>query len=173
MGTLPAFLYCWGIIKSAPASPESLFPPFMAIRWNKATDYFHRRKFLTTYAATLKMMGFQSTAVTKPEQLQQGSKVLQDQIMKDKFSILTSLPDINELLQRGSVPVQNNQAQFQFLKQDAFKSVPDFMLQQYDSLQVSSFMGIFPEINRIWMTIDNQLYLWDYEDDDPKCFIAK
>ena len=119
------------------------------------------------------MMGFQSTAVTKPEQLQLGSKVLQDQIVKDKFSILTSLPDINELLQRGSVPVQNNQAQFQFLKQDAFKSVPDFMLQQYDSLQVSSFMGIFPEINRIWMTIDNQLYLWDYEDDDPKCFIAK
>lgn len=43
------------------------------------------------------------------------------------------------------------------------------MLQQYDcinqiniALQVSSFMGIFPEINRVWMTIDNHLYLWNY-----------
>jgi nuclear pore complex protein Nup155 len=24
-------------------------------------------------------------------------------------------------------------------------------------------MGIFPEINRVWMTIDNRLYLWNYE----------
>ena len=24
-------------------------------------------------------------------------------------------------------------------------------------------MGIFPEINRVWMTIDNNLYLWNYD----------
>jgi nuclear pore complex protein Nup155 len=24
-------------------------------------------------------------------------------------------------------------------------------------------MGIFPEINRVWVTIDNRLYLWNYE----------
>eukprot|EP00026_Physarum_polycephalum_P000862 Phypoly_transcript_00863.p1 GENE.Phypoly_transcript_00863~~Phypoly_transcript_00863.p1 ORF type:complete len:1293 (+),score=225.30 Phypoly_transcript_00863:291-3881(+) len=25
-------------------------------------------------------------------------------------------------------------------------------------------MGVFPEINRVWLTIDSNLYLWDYED---------
>ena len=27
-------------------------------------------------------------------------------------------------------------------------------------------MGIFPEINRTWMTIDNTLYLWNYESNE-------
>ncbi len=27
-------------------------------------------------------------------------------------------------------------------------------------------MGIFPEINRVWMTIDNHLYLWNYDAPD-------
>ncbi|KAJ3356583.1 hypothetical protein HDU91_005527, partial [Kappamyces sp. JEL0680] len=66
-----------------------------------------------------------------------------------------------------------NKDRWNFLKAEAFKALPDFMLQKYDgrtnrgskdaALQVSSFMGIFPEINRVWMTIDNQLYLWNYE----------
>ena len=32
------------------------------------------------------------------------------------------------------------------------------------ALEYKTFMGVFPEINRVWMTIDNNLYLWDYED---------
>lgn len=25
-------------------------------------------------------------------------------------------------------------------------------------------MGVFPEVDRVWMTIDNDLYLWSYVD---------
>lgn len=25
-------------------------------------------------------------------------------------------------------------------------------------------MGIFPEIDRAWMTIDNKLFLWDFQE---------
>lgn len=24
-------------------------------------------------------------------------------------------------------------------------------------------MGLFPEINRAWLAVDNQIYIWDYE----------
>jgi hypothetical protein len=27
-----------------------------------------------------------------------------------------------------------------------------------------SFLGIFPEIDRVWATIDNKLFLWDYQE---------
>ncbi|KXS19356.1 nucleoporin-domain-containing protein [Gonapodya prolifera JEL478] len=41
--------------------------------------------------------------------------------------------------------------------------LPDALLEQYDSLRIRSFMGLFPEISRAWVTIDNRLILWDYE----------
>lgn len=31
-------------------------------------------------------------------------------------------------------------------------------------LEYKTFMGVFPEIDRVWMTIDNDLYLWSYVD---------
>lgn len=31
-------------------------------------------------------------------------------------------------------------------------------------IQSSCFMGIFEEICRCWMTIDNKVFLWNYED---------
>jgi len=31
-------------------------------------------------------------------------------------------------------------------------------------LEYKCFMGLFPEIGRAWLTIDNRLFLWNYED---------
>ena len=31
-----------------------------------------------------------------------------------------------------------------------------------EDLQCRCFMGFFPEINRAWMTVDNQLFIWNY-----------
>jgi hypothetical protein len=28
---------------------------------------------------------------------------------------------------------------------------------------MATYMGIFPEISRVWVTVDNRLYLWDYD----------
>jgi hypothetical protein len=44
----------------------------------------------------------------------------------------------------------------------SFASV--FPLTNTIDLECKSFMGLLPEINRAWITIDNRLFLWNYED---------
>jgi hypothetical protein len=41
---------------------------------------------------------------------------------------------------------------------------PDYLLSQLNSVECKCFMGLFPEIKRVWLTIDNRLTLWNYED---------
>ncbi|KAJ1927233.1 hypothetical protein IWQ60_003123 [Tieghemiomyces parasiticus] len=42
--------------------------------------------------------------------------------------------------------------------------LPDDLFDQYDLLHCRCFMGLFPEINRAWITIDHRLFLWNYTD---------
>ncbi|WAQ92935.1 hypothetical protein PtA15_17A417 [Puccinia triticina] len=42
--------------------------------------------------------------------------------------------------------------------------LPDVLFDQYDIQQHRCLMGIFPEIQRAWFTVDNRLFLWDYTD---------
>ncbi|KAJ1533904.1 hypothetical protein HK405_000269, partial [Cladochytrium tenue] len=43
---------------------------------------------------------------------------------------------------------------------------PEVLYEQYDLLQCRCFLGIFPEIGRVWLTIDHRLFLWNYESVD-------
>ncbi|KAL6064256.1 Nucleoporin 155 [Balamuthia mandrillaris] len=47
--------------------------------------------------------------------------------------------------------------------------LPEVLLEQYSRLECKCFMGIFPQINRAWITIDNQLFLWNYDDGSDFC----
>ncbi|KAI8368975.1 Nup133 N terminal like-domain-containing protein [Blakeslea trispora] len=40
--------------------------------------------------------------------------------------------------------------------------IPSHLYDKLASIQCRTFSGIFPQISRAWMTIDNILYLWDY-----------
>lgn len=40
--------------------------------------------------------------------------------------------------------------------------LPDTFVSQYRSVQFKSFMGLFPQINRAWLTVDSNLFLWGY-----------
>lgn len=42
--------------------------------------------------------------------------------------------------------------------------IPQAILDQYDALECKSFVGLFPEIARAFITIDNKLFLWNYYD---------
>ncbi|EFP89244.1 uncharacterized protein PGTG_15085 [Puccinia graminis f. sp. tritici CRL 75-36-700-3] len=42
--------------------------------------------------------------------------------------------------------------------------LPDVLFDQYDIQQHRCLMGIFPQIQRAWFTVDNRLFLWDYRD---------
>eukprot|EP00600_Ochromonadales_sp_CCMP1393_P007405 CAMPEP_0174961156 /NCGR_PEP_ID=MMETSP0004_2-20121128/4087_1 /TAXON_ID=420556 /ORGANISM="Ochromonas sp., Strain CCMP1393" /LENGTH=104 /DNA_ID=CAMNT_0016209577 /DNA_START=52 /DNA_END=363 /DNA_ORIENTATION=+ len=45
-----------------------------------------------------------------------------------------------------------------------FIPLPKKILDQYAKIQCASFMGVLPEISRVWVTIDNKLFLWNYAD---------
>jgi nuclear pore complex protein Nup155 len=46
--------------------------------------------------------------------------------------------------------------------------IPDSILEQINMTQMATTMGLFAEINHAWVSIDNQLYLWDYTNPNPE-----
>ncbi|KAF9907927.1 hypothetical protein EC991_010366 [Linnemannia zychae] len=52
----------------------------------------------------------------------------------------------------------------QVLRRKRAISLPDTLFEQYNLLECRCFMGLFPEIGRVWITIDHRLFLWNYAD---------
>lgn len=50
--------------------------------------------------------------------------------------------------------------------------LPEFLLQQIDSAECKCFMGIFPELKRVWMTVDHRLFLWNFADTQQSDFFS-
>eukprot|EP00667_Euglena_gracilis_P000351 EG_transcript_351 len=48
-----------------------------------------------------------------------------------------------------------------FLKYDA-ASIPQPILEEYRQVKYKCDMGIFPSVNRAWISVDNKLLLWNY-----------
>uniref|UniRef100_A0A8C6MDC4 Nucleoporin 155 n=1 Tax=Nothobranchius furzeri TaxID=105023 RepID=A0A8C6MDC4_NOTFU len=42
--------------------------------------------------------------------------------------------------------------------------LPPELVEQFGHMQFNCMMGVFPDISRAWLTIDNDLFLWNYED---------
>jgi hypothetical protein len=43
--------------------------------------------------------------------------------------------------------------------------LPPAFVAQYSSFEFKSFMGLFPEVGRAWLTADTRLFLWSYGED--------
>ncbi|RKP33789.1 Nup133 N terminal like-domain-containing protein, partial [Dimargaris cristalligena] len=75
-------------------------------------------------------------------------------------------PTLDQLVQT-TTSGEYNQALFPdwvlFVKTQSVP-LPDSLFDQYDLLHCRCFMGLFPEIQRAWLTIDHRLFLWNYED---------
>lgn len=52
------------------------------------------------------------------------------------------------------------------MKHSNFKPLPNGLLEHFRNVESASFMGLLPEINRAWLTIDNKLFLWDLGETD-------
>ncbi|KAJ8324908.1 hypothetical protein O5D80_006438 [Batrachochytrium dendrobatidis] len=119
-------------------------------------------------ASTMNTDSNSATAVqgVKLNALHQAASLLDMRAAKDCFHDLNELcKNRLEAIQRGLVsPDHEASASLNFMRKDGFLSLPDYIFQQYDTIQSRSFMGIFPEINRVWISIDNRLYLWNYDD---------
>lgn len=40
----------------------------------------------------------------------------------------------------------------------------EILLNSVIDMQFNCMMGVFPEISRAWLTIDNDIFMWNYED---------
>ncbi|NXG52616.1 NU155 protein, partial [Psilopogon haemacephalus] len=49
--------------------------------------------------------------------------------------------------------------------------LPPELVEQFGHMQCNCMMGVFPEISRAWLTIDSDIFMWNYEDGgDLACF---
>ncbi|CAF1076214.1 unnamed protein product, partial [Brachionus calyciflorus] len=48
--------------------------------------------------------------------------------------------------------------------------IPPELLEQFSQMQVNCSMGLFTCISRAWLTIDNLIFFWNYEDGSDICF---
>lgn len=74
------------------------------------------------------------------------------------------IPDPWDLLQssysRDYLPVgSTGEAQFQIKRVHV---IPDILMAQFEGQDCRCFMGLLEAIGRVWMTVDNKLFLWDY-----------
>ena len=42
--------------------------------------------------------------------------------------------------------------------------LPAELTEQFDRMQCNCMMGLFPEIERAYLTIDSDIFVWKYED---------
>ncbi|KAM9329214.1 nuclear pore complex protein Nup155 [Gastrophryne carolinensis] len=59
---------------------------------------------------------------------------------------LLSIPSLPELSPMRRVPL------------------PPELVEQFGHMQCNCMMGVFPEISRAWLTIDSDIFMWNYED---------
>mgnify|MGYP001793964771 CR=1 FL=1 len=41
--------------------------------------------------------------------------------------------------------------------------LPNELIEQFGRMQCNCMMGVFPSINRAWLTIDSDIFVWNYE----------
>ena len=48
-------------------------------------------------------------------------------------------------------------------KSPMLAKMPSMVMQRYHACQSICFCGVFPQINRVWATVDNSLFLWRFD----------
>ena len=44
--------------------------------------------------------------------------------------------------------------------------LPELLVRERDRVECTTFMGLLPEIDHAWMSVDNVLFLWNYYTQD-------
>ena len=76
------------------------------------------------------------------------------------------IPQLDDLINSSastSYTLPQSQYWNSFIKSKTI-NLPDSLFEQYNKLQCHCLMGLFPQIQRAWITIDNKLFLWNYVD---------
>uniref|UniRef100_A0A672U7C8 Nuclear pore complex protein Nup155 n=1 Tax=Strigops habroptila TaxID=2489341 RepID=A0A672U7C8_STRHB len=110
------------------------------------------------------------------EALEIAGRIIDRQIQDDRC-----YPDLSELLAvpaPGSPTVSGMSDMDYPLQGPGFLSIPNLpeissvrrvplppeLVEQFGHMQCNCMMGVFPEISRAWLTIDSDIFMWNYED---------
>ncbi|XP_060092043.1 nuclear pore complex protein Nup155 [Heteronotia binoei] len=110
------------------------------------------------------------------EALENAGRIIDRQIQEDRC-----YPDLSELLAvsaPGSPTVSGMSDMDYPLQGPGLLSIPNLpeissirrvplppeLVEQFGHMQCNCMMGVFPEINRAWLTIDSDIFMWNYED---------
>nr|CAG4708404.1 unnamed protein product [Naegleria fowleri] len=96
---------------------------------------------------------FPSIVISSKEQVQHAGKILDQNLVKDSDFV-----DV-QLLSKHHIVTGDD-----FFVKKQFVALPDPIFEEYRRLEYKCYMGIFPEIHRAWITIDNKFFIWSYLD---------
>ncbi|XP_074787861.1 nuclear pore complex protein Nup155 isoform X3 [Athene noctua] len=116
------------------------------------------------------------TAPSAQEALEVAGRNIDRQIQDDRC-----YPDLSELLavpEPGSPTVSGMSDMDYPLQGPGLLSIPNLpeissvrrvplppeLVEQFGHMQCNCMMGVFPEISRAWLTIDSDIFMWNYED---------
>uniref|UniRef100_A0A8C5LJD4 Nuclear pore complex protein Nup155 n=2 Tax=Leptobrachium leishanense TaxID=445787 RepID=A0A8C5LJD4_9ANUR len=117
-----------------------------------------------------------TAAAIMQEALEAAGKIIDRQVQEDR-----AYPDLSELL---NVPAHNGPTVSGVSEMDYPLQGPDLLavpvlpeispirrvplppelVEQFGHMQCNCMMGVFPDINRSWLVIDSDIFLWNYED---------
>uniref|UniRef100_A0A8C2ZJ83 Nuclear pore complex protein Nup155 n=1 Tax=Cyclopterus lumpus TaxID=8103 RepID=A0A8C2ZJ83_CYCLU len=120
--------------------------------------------------------GLSSPAAALAEALENSSRLIDRHLQEDRC-----FPDLSELLSVPShnMPSLSGVSDMDYpLQGPGLLSVPNLpelsavrrvplppeLVEQFSHMQCNCMMGVFPEICRAWLTIDNDIFMWNYED---------
>ncbi|XP_039856475.1 nuclear pore complex protein Nup155 isoform X1 [Simochromis diagramma] len=120
--------------------------------------------------------GPSSPAAALAEALENSSRLIDRHLQDDRC-----FPDLSELLGVPShnMPSLSGVSDMDYpLQGPGLLSVPNLpelsavrrvplppeLVEQFSHMQFNCMMGVFPEISRAWLTIDNDIFMWNYED---------
>uniref|UniRef100_A0A8C2EBY7 Nuclear pore complex protein Nup155 n=1 Tax=Cyprinus carpio TaxID=7962 RepID=A0A8C2EBY7_CYPCA len=121
-------------------------------------------------------LGSSSPAAALQEALESSSRLIDRHLQEDRC-----FPDLSELLNVPShnMPSLSGMSDMDYpLQGPGLISVPSLpelsairrvplppeLVEQFGHMQCNCMMGVFPEISRAWLTIDNDIFMWNYED---------
>ncbi|CAB1352906.1 unnamed protein product, partial [Coregonus sp. 'balchen'] len=104
-------------------------------------------------------MGPSTPAAALAEALESSGRIIDQHLQEDRC-----FPDLSELLNVPShnMPSLSGGSDMDYpLQEPGLLSVPNL---PELNMQCNCMMGVFPEICRAWLTIDNDIFMWNYED---------
>ncbi|KAF1982603.1 nucleoporin Nup157/170 [Aulographum hederae CBS 113979] len=142
---------------TVPATPQRQLPG----------AYFHTPALARTSSFRPEVLNPAQAPQTNPNApVQRAATALNDALAFDRrFPLLEDYVTSGHSSDYEVPPASTPWAPFQRV---STYDIPDQVFEQYNNMQVATAMGLFAELHHAWMSIDNQLYLWDYTHPNPE-----